>query len=94
MPQVYTSRMGNRKLLNLDGAPEDSIKRLYWLGGVKDQVIEELNAEFREAYFDARLTQRLDAALALRLHSIKAVMAFTRAANFAKGTPVRWGDRR
>lgn len=84
----------DKPLLNLDAAPDDAIERLIWLGGVMEQVKKELDAEFRKSYFDARLSQRLDPALDLKLHSHKRVMAFTRAQNQATGRSVRWGDGR
>jgi hypothetical protein len=81
-------------ILNLAGAPKDSIKRLLWLSGVREQVARELDSEWQRAYFQARLEQRLDAAENLRLHSHKRVMAWTRAENELRGRGVRWGDRR
>ena len=82
-------------ILNLDQAPADPIERLIWLGGVHEQAQTELNAALQTAYFEARLSGRLDAALALRLHSPKRILAFTRAENEARGRTVkRWGDGR
>jgi hypothetical protein len=57
-------------------------------------VHAELEPEWQQAYFWARFTGRLDAALALRLHSQKKVMAYTRAENEARGRLIRWGDHR
>jgi len=81
-------------ILNLQGAPEDPIERLVWLGGVDDAVKSELDDAFMEAYFWARFTGRLDAALALGLHSRKRVMAYTRAENEQRARMIRWGDGR
>lgn len=81
-------------LLNFASAPDDPIERLIWLGGVDDQVKTELEREFQEAYFWARFTGRLDAALDLHLHSRKKVMAYTRAENEFRARMIRWGDGR
>jgi len=83
-----------RRILDLRGAPEDPIERLLWLGGVMDQVREELDDAFKEAYFWSRFTGRLDAALALGLHSRKRVMSYTRAENESRARMIRWGDGR
>ncbi len=85
--------MANR-LLNFNRAPTDPIERLVWLGGVMDQVHAELDEQWQEAYFWARFTGRLDAALALGLHSRKRVMAYTRAENESRARMIRWGDGR
>lgn len=82
------------KILNLRGAPTDPIERLVWLGGVNDAVKKELDDQFQEAYFWARFSGRLDAALALGLHSRKRVMAYTRAENESRARMIRWGDGR
>lgn len=82
------------QILNLRNAPDDPIERLVWLGGVKDQVEAEMNAQWSEAYFWARFTGRLDAALALGIHSRKRVMAYTRAENEHRARMIRWGDGR
>lgn len=82
------------QILDLRGAPQDPIERLIWLGGVMDKVRSELDDAFGEAYFWARFTGRLDSALALRLHSRKRVMTYTRAMNNARGRQIRWGDGR
>ena len=81
-------------ILNLSGAPEDPIERLLWLGGVNEAVKHELDDAFMEAYFWARFTGRLDAALELGLHSRKRVMAYTRAENEQRARMIRWGDGR
>ena len=81
-------------ILNLKGAPDDPIERLIWLGGVREAVEEEMDLQWREAYFWARFTGRLDAALALGLHSRKRVMGYTRAENEHRARMVRWNDGR
>lgn len=86
--------VGVEKLLNLDGMPHDALERLLWLSGVMEQVNRELEPEWQRAYYDARLQQRLDAAEALKLHSHKRIMTFTRRENNSRGRGVRWGDRR
>jgi hypothetical protein len=82
------------KILNLDGMPDDAIERLVWLNGVMKQVVRELEPEWQNAYFEARLTQRLDQAEGLGYHSHKRVMQFTRRENERRGRLVRWGDKR
>jgi hypothetical protein len=84
----------SERLLNLRNAPEDPIERLVWLGGVKEAVEKEMEDEWSEAYFWSRFTGRLDDALALKLHSRKRVMAFSRHWNERVGRQVRWGDGR
>lgn len=83
-----------RPILNLRDAPDDPIERLVWLGGVDEQVKAEMDWQWQEAYFWARFTGRLDAALALGLHSRKKVMAYTRAENENRARMIRWGDGR
>lgn len=80
------------RLLNLDDAPEAPIERLMWLSGVMEQVRSELDAEFARAYYEARLQKQFPAALALRLHSRKRALAFTRQENERRGRTVRWQD--
>jgi hypothetical protein len=55
-----------KRLLDLSRAPDDPIERIVWLDGVMEQVRDELDEAFSEAYFWARFTGRLDAALALK----------------------------
>lgn len=83
-----------KQLLDLTGAPNDPIERIIWLDGVMEQVRDELDDAFSEAYFWARFTGRLDAALDLKIHSRKRVMAYTRRMNNQKGRQIRWGDGR
>jgi ribosomal protein L15E len=79
-------------LLRLDDAPSDPIERVVWLSGVKEQVNKELDAAFEDAYFEARMQQRLDAAITAGPHAKKRVLAYTRRANEKRGRTVRWGD--
>jgi hypothetical protein len=79
-------------LLNLDQAPKDPIERVMWLSGVMAQAQTELDEAFSEAYFEARLQRRLDAAITAGPHARKSVLAFTRKANERRGRAVRWGD--
>lgn len=79
-------------ILNLPDMPEDPIERLVYLSGVKEKVDRELDDLYQWAYFWARFTGRLNAALKLGYHSRKRVMAYTRAGNEAYGRTVRWGD--
>lgn len=84
----------SEQILNLESAPDDPIERLVWLGGVKEAVEREMDEQWVQAYFWARFTGRLDAALDLGLHSRKRVMAYTRRGNEHAGRMVRWGDGR
>jgi len=86
--------MKRHSILDLTDMPDDAIERLLWLGGVEEQVTAELEPEWQDAYFDARLQGRLDQAEALALHSHKRVMAYTRAGNERRGRLIRWGDKR
>lgn len=79
-------------ILNLADAPSDSLERLLWLSGVAEEAKRELDSEFQETYFNARLERRLDAALELSLHRPRRVLAWTRAENERRGRSVRWGD--
>lgn len=81
-------------LLNLDAAPSEPLHRLMWLSGVRDQVALELDEEYRRAYFEMRLQNRLDEAFNLGLHSPTRVLAYTRAENESRGRLVRWNDTR
>lgn len=78
--------------INTDEAPTDPLERLIWLSGVQAVVDRELRAEYEAAYFTLRLERRLEAAMALRLHSKKRILAMTRAENQRRGRQVRWGD--
>lgn len=79
-------------ILNLDQAPETPVERIAWLGGVLRAVRAELETEFQEAYFQARIQGMFDHAIALRLHSRKRALAWTRRANEERGRIIKWGD--
>lgn len=79
-------------LLNLNDMPEDSIERIMWLSGVREQVERELDEQFQVAYFEARLEQRFPAALSLRVHFKKQALRYTRRENNRRGRSLRWGD--
>lgn len=79
-------------ILNLSDAPHDPIERLMWLSGVREAAEAELDAAYQRAYYESRLSGRLTAALSLRLHSKKRVLAFTRRENNANQRLVRWND--
>jgi len=81
--------------MNIDftGAPDDPIERLVWLGGAREVLDNELRNAWQVAYFESRMTGRIDQALALKLHARKRVLAFTRAENERRGRVIRsWGD--
>lgn len=81
-----------KPILDLD-LPGDPIRALLYLSGVHDAVARELDQQWRRAYFEARLTGRIDQALALHLHARKRVLAYTRAENERRGRVIRsWGD--
>ena len=80
-------------MFDFSSAPHDPIERLIWLGGVDDQVKDELDAQLRRAYFEARLSGRIETALNLGFHSRKQILRYTRNENEARGRVVRhWGD--
>lgn len=79
-------------LLNLDTAPKDPIERLMYLSGVKERVNQELEIALSEAYFQARLQHRFEAALAAGPYALKRALALTRHENQRRGRSVRWGD--
>jgi hypothetical protein len=72
--------------------PADALIRIVWLSELWDQVVEEITGELQEAYFEARLQGRMDAALKLAPHGRKTFLAMTRHENNARGQMVRWGD--
>jgi len=82
------------QILNLSEAPEEPLHRLMWLSGVRDQVALELDEQYRAAYFQLRLQNRLVEAFDLGLHSPTKVLAYTRQENEARGRLVRWNDQR
>lgn len=80
--------------INLDDMPKDPIERLLWLSGAQEAFDQQINPLWQRAYYDARLTGRLETALTMHLHPVKKILAFTRAENEANGRSVRWGDGR
>jgi hypothetical protein len=80
-------------ILNLAEIPNDPIEALVWADGVEAEVQREMDLLWRRLYYEARLTGRFDSALALRQHSRKRALAFTRGENEARGRSIsRWGD--
>jgi hypothetical protein len=79
-------------VIDFSQAPHDPIERLLWLSGAQAAFDAQVNAEWGDAYFLARLQQRLDVAMGLNLHSRKRILAYTRAENERRGRPMRWGD--
>jgi hypothetical protein len=79
--------------LDLSNAPSDPIERLLWLSGMEEAMKRELQDALQVAYFEARLENRLDPALAVGLHSRKRALAYTRAENEKRGRVIsRWPD--
>lgn len=79
-------------LLNLNSAPRDAIERVIYLDGVMEQVSAELDAAYREAYFEARMQRRFEDALRVGRASKKRALAWTRQKNEETGRSVRWND--
>lgn len=86
-----TSHYGTLKI-DFSEKPHDPIEALIWLSGAKSAFDAEMEAQWRSTYFEARLTGRFPAALDLRYHSKKRILAFTRGENERRGRPMRWGD--
>lgn len=80
------------RILNTESMPEDAIERIIWLDGVKAAVANDLERLYEDAYFEARLTGRLDAALKVGVSSRKRVLAWTRKGNERRGRSIRWSD--
>lgn len=76
----------------LTDPPQDPIERLIWLSGAQEAFDNQIEPMWRVAYYEARRSGRLDAALALRFHAQKKVVAYTRAENERTGRMLRWGD--
>jgi hypothetical protein len=72
--------------------PTDSLQRIVWLAELQDLVLDEIDAELQQAYFDARLQGRMAVALELAPHGRKTFLAMTRHENEVRGRMVRWGD--
>lgn len=80
------------QILDLSAAPSDAIERLAWLSGVNKQVERELDAAYQQAYYKARLTQRMAGALSLGIHPKKRVLKWTQRENNKLGRRIRWND--
>ena len=76
----------------MDEAPHDPIARLLWLSGAAEAAKAEIEEAFSKAYFEARLSQRLDTAVDLGLHSKSTILRMTRRENNTSGRMVRWND--
>lgn len=87
-------RFKNNMTIDTSDAPQDPIERLLWLSGARDAFDRTITPMWQEAYFEARLTDRLDQAVDLHLHSQKRILAWTRAENERRGRMLRWGDGR
>lgn len=72
--------------------PDDPLERLLYLLEIEQAVERQLEAAYGRAYFDARLTGQIDAAMDLRRHSRKDILAMTRHLNHEAGLQVSWGD--
>jgi hypothetical protein len=80
-------------LIDFSSAPDTPIERLVWMGGLRQAVLAEIEAEFQRTYFEARLQGMMESALDLKLHPKKKAVAWTRHENEARGRVVaRWGD--
>ena len=80
--------------IDFTDAPQDPIERLVWLDGAKQVFDQQVQMQWQRAYFEARQTGRLEAALTPHLHSRKRIMAYTRAENERTGRQWRWNDGR
>lgn len=72
--------------------PADPVERIGYLSGVLSAATTELDEAFSQAYYEARLQGRWDAALGFRTHSKTRALALCRRANERMGRPTRWGD--
>jgi len=79
-------------VIDFSQAPDDPIERLVWLSGARDAFDAQVETMWQTAYFEARLTGRIETALGLHIHSRKRALAFTRAENERRGRPTHWGD--
>lgn len=79
-------------LLDLSTAPTDPVERIFWLDGVMDKVEAELNEQYGEAYFQARLEGRFEAALRVGKTSRTRALKMTRRVNEQSGRSIRWAD--
>jgi len=79
-------------LLDLTTMPEDVVERVFWLDGVMAKVRDELAEAYADAYFQARLEGRFDAALRIGRTSRTKALKMTRSRNEASGRSIRWSD--
>lgn len=86
--------MSNQSLsiLELHGVPEDPVERIFWLDGVEAKVRSELEAAYTDAYAEARLEGRFDAAVRVGRMGRTRALRLTRRWNEARGRSVRWAD--
>lgn len=79
-------------VIDFSAAPRDPIERLLWLSGAQEAFDTQVRAMWQQAYYEARLSGRFQAALDLTLHSRKKAIALTRAENERRGRALKWGD--
>jgi hypothetical protein len=79
-------------LLDLSGAPADPVERVFYLDGVIAKVRHELDEAYAEAYFQARLEGRFEAAVRVGRTSRTKALRMTRRKNEASGRSIRWSD--
>ena len=79
-------------LVDLDGAPAETLHRIVWLDEYLRLLREEVDAELQRCYFEARLQGQMEAALSVAPHGRKTFLAMTRNESEARGRTVRWGD--
>lgn len=79
-------------LLDLSTAPTDPVERVFWLDGVMAKVRDELTEAYTDAYFEARVQGRFDAALRIGRTSRTKALKMTRRRNETSGRSIRWAD--
>lgn len=79
-------------MLDLSHAPKDPVERVIWLDAVMEVVRAELELAYAEAYYEARLQRRFDAAVQAGRTAKKSALRLTRQENVRRGKTVRWGD--
>ena len=79
-------------ILDFADAPDDPVKRVFWLAELERIVAEEIAEQYQRAYFTARLQGTLDAAIDFGPHARRRVIEMTRRENERRGRTVRWGD--
>lgn len=80
-------------LLDFTDAPEDALRRIFWLGELAKLVDAEIDEQLQQAYFQARIEGRALAAIELAPHNKRDFIAMTRRENERRGRLVRWGDK-